>query len=178
MQRATFVARKKNAMQSERSAKRKQNIAANGARAERVRGMCYLWKASAMLAAVAAITARPCFFVSRVGVALSRAGLAGRLGQGAAGSRALLCAGSIGRACDSGMFTPLQLEYMRASRESCDARDVSWHRAVTRLVDTHGPDRVRNNAIMHALEDMDDLEGAAPLNETARKGRGRGRRRG
>jgi hypothetical protein len=31
---------------------------------------------------------------------------------------------------------------------------------------------------MHALEDLDDFEGSAPLNETARKGRGRGRRRG
>ena len=144
--------------------------------------MCYLWKASAMLAAVAVITGRPCLFVGHVGVAVSRAGLAVRLGQGAAGTRALLCAGSIGRACDSGMFTPLQLEYMRASRESCDARDVSWHRAVTRLVDTHGPDRVRNNAIMHVLEDVDGFEGATdkamPANETARKGRGRGRRRG
>jgi hypothetical protein len=143
-----------------------------------VRGMRYLWKASAMLAAVAVITGRPCLFVGRVGAAVSRAGLAVRVGQGAAGTRALLCAGSIGRACDSGMFTVAQLEYMRASRESCDARDVSWHRSVTRLVDAHGPDRVRNNAIMHALEDLDDFEGSAPLNETARKGRGRGRRRG
>lgn len=148
---------------------------------KRVRGMCYLWKASAMLAAVAVITARPCPFVGRVGAAVSRAGLAAQVGQGAAGTRALLCAGSIGRACDSGMFTAQQLEYMRASRESCDARDVSWHRAVTRLVDVHGPDRVRNNAIMHALEDVDGFKGATdkamPANETARKGRGRGRRR-
>lgn len=142
--------------------------------------MCHLWKASAMLAAVAAIAARPCLFVGR-GALVGRIGLR-CLGRGAAGSRALLCAGSIGRACDSGMFTPFQLEYMRASRESCDARDVSWHRAVTRLVDTHGPDRVRNNAIMHVLEDVDGFEGAIdktmPANDTARKGRGRGRRRG
>jgi hypothetical protein len=135
-----------------------------------------------MLAAVAVITGRPCLFVARVGVAVSRAGLVVRLGQGAAGTRALMCAGSIGRACDSGMFTVAQLEYMRASRESCDARDVSWHRAVTRLVDTHGPDRVRNNAIMHVLEDVDGFEGAMDktmsANETAHKGRGRGRRRG
>ena len=140
--------------------------------------MCYPWKARAMLAAVAAVAAvaGPCLFVAR-------AGPVGRiavrcLGRGAAGSRALLCAGSIGRACDSGMFTSAQLEYMRASRESCDARDVAWHRAVTRLVHAQGPERVRNNAIMHALEDLDELDDAAPLNETARKGRGRGRRRG
>jgi hypothetical protein len=78
-------------------------------------------------------------------------------------ARALLCAGSIGRACDSGMFSAAQLEYMRASRKSCDARDVSWHRSVTKLVDAQGvwgtedkqstdTDRAANNEIMHALD--------------------------
>jgi hypothetical protein len=78
-------------------------------------------------------------------------------------ARALLCAGSISEACDSGMFSAAQLEYMRASRESCDARDVVWHRAVTKLVDAHGvwgttnekgmhSDRAANNEIMHALD--------------------------
>jgi len=106
----------------------------------------------------------------RACVAGARRAAARRAGLGA--TRAVLCAGSIGRACDSGMFTVTQLEYMRASRDSCDARDVVWHRAVTRLVDAHGPDRVRNNAIMHALEDAD-------RNETAKAHRhGRGRRRG
>ena len=66
-------------------------------------------------------------------------------------ARALLCPGSIGRACKSGMFSVAQLEYMRASRESCDARDVVWHRAVTKLVDAR-EDRAANNEIMHALD--------------------------
>ena len=120
-------------------------------------------------------SARACFF--------GRACLSGTrlaaLGQRAAGTRALLCAGSIGRACDSGLFTAAQMEYMRASRESCDARDVVWHRAVTRLVRVreheNEPDHARNNAIMHALEDAQD----ADRNATAKaKAHGRGRRRG
>lgn len=66
-------------------------------------------------------------------------------------ARALLCPGSIRLACDSGMFSAAQLEYMRKSGESCDARDVVWHRAVAKLVDAR-EDRAANNEIMHALD--------------------------
>jgi hypothetical protein len=155
----------------------------------RLRGMRYLWTASAMLAAVAVITARPCIFVTRVGAAVSRAGLAARVGQGAAGTRALLCAGSIGRAWDSGMFTQAQMEYMQATRESRDARDIIFHRAMMKMcaglrkqdacvAASIDATRKANNALIHVLEDVDDFDKAMPLNETLRKGRGRGRRRG
>lgn len=145
-----------------------------------------------MLAAVAVITGRPCLFVGRVGVAVSRAGLAVRLGQGAAGTRALLCAGSIGRACDSGMFTPLQLEYMRASRESRDARDIIFHRAMMKMcaglrkedacvaacIDAT---RKANNALIHVIDDRDAVKHEHSLTAStaaSHKCRGRGRRRG
>ena len=67
--------------------------------------------------------------------------------------RALLSPATIALACDSGMFTAAQLEYLRASRKSRDARDVAWHRSVTKLVHTHGPEREANNGIMHPLDD-------------------------
>lgn len=121
--------------------------------------------------------ASACLFVGRAGLLARRVGV----GQGAAGTRALLCAGSIRQACDSGLFTVHQLEYMRASRESCDARDVVWHRAVTRLTRTagaegHEPDHARNNAIMHALEDAEYAGGTGAAPKATGRGRGRGRR--
>ena len=128
-----------------------------------------------LVAMLCAATARPRLFAARALVPRVLCAVRG----GAAGTRALLCPATIARACDSGIFTVTQMEYMRASRESCDARDVSWHRSVTRLVGAQGnePDRVRNNAIMHALEDA-EYAVAMPPNATARTGRGRGRRRG
>ena len=66
--------------------------------------------------------------------------------------RGLLSVATIERACDSDMFTAAQLQYMRSSRDSVDARDVAWHRAVTRLVNAHAPERVANNEIMHQLD--------------------------
>lgn len=130
-------------------------------------------RAVLVLVMLAACDSRLLF--GRACVAGARRAVAGR--AGVAGTRALLCAGSIGRACDSGLFTAAQLEYMRASRDSCDARDVVWHRAVTRLVGVDGPDRARNNAIMHALEDAQDADRSATAKAKAH-GRGRGRRRG
>jgi hypothetical protein len=74
--------------------------------------------------------------------------------------RALLSPATIARACDSGMFTAAQLEYLRASKNSGDARDVAWHRAVTRLVNAHAPERVANNLIMHPLDDDEEARHA------------------
>jgi hypothetical protein len=68
-------------------------------------------------------------------------------------TRALLSPATIALACDSGMFTAAQLEYLRATKNSGDARDVAWHRSVTRLVNAHAPERVANNDIMHPLDD-------------------------
>lgn len=68
--------------------------------------------------------------------------------------RALLSPATIALACDSGMFTAAQLEYLRVSRNSRDARDVAWHRSVTRLVHTHAPERDANNGIMHPFDDV------------------------
>ena len=76
--------------------------------------------------------------------------------------RALLSPATIARACDSSMFSVAQLEYMRASRDSVDARDVVWHRAVTRLVHAHAPERVANNEIIHAL-DCDATQDGIPV---------------
>lgn len=75
--------------------------------------------------------------------------------------RALLSPATIARACDSSMFSVAQMEYLRASRDSVDARDVVWHRAVTRLVHTHAPERVANNEIMHALDHETTQDGIA-----------------
>ena len=74
--------------------------------------------------------------------------------------RAMLSPATIARACDSGMFTAAQLEYLRASKNSGDARDVAWHRAVTRLVNAHAPERVANNLIMHPLDDDEEARHA------------------
>ena len=78
--------------------------------------------------------------------------------------RALLSVVTIARACDSDMFTVAQLEYMRSSRDSADARDVAWHRAVTRLVNAHAPERVANNEIMHQL-DYDEKQAYSNLSK-------------
>ena len=127
--------------------------------------------------------------LARVGVArtAARAAVCVR----AAPARALLCAGSIGRACESGLFTAAQLEYMRVSKESCDARDVVWHRAVTKAVHrletveragqpwccTEMPeiaesDWAANNEIMHALEDADGRSQTKRKNGRAKRWRG------
>ncbi len=74
--------------------------------------------------------------------------------------RALLSPATIALACDSGMFTAAQLEYLRVSRNSRDARDVAWHRSVTRLVHAHAPERDANNAIMHPLDDIHEPQHA------------------
>jgi len=124
----------------------------------------------AVLALVLAVLV-PAMSSARMCACFSRVSRACGL-RGAAGTRALLCAGSIGRACESGLFTPAQLEYMRASKASCDARDVVWHRAVTKAVarvettqqaeqawccaEMPGipeTDFEANNEIMHALEE-------------------------
>jgi len=79
-------------------------------------------------------------------------------------TRALLSPATIARACDSSMFSVAQLEYLRASRDSVDARDVAWHRSVTRLVHAHAPERVANNEIMHAL-DYDATQDRIPVDD-------------
>ena len=89
----------------------------------------------------------------------------------AGGARALLCPASIGRACDSGMFTPALLEYMRASRESRDARDIIFHRAMMKMCTGLRKEdkcvaasidvtRRANNALIHVIEDGDALDAA------------------
>ena len=136
-----------------------------------------------LVAMLCAATARPRLFAARALVPRVLCAVRG----GAAGTRALLCPVSIGRACDSGMFTVAQLEYMRASRESCDARDVVWHRAVTKTVERletmqqagqpwccaempekAETDRAANNEIMHALE---DAEGRSQTKRKDRRGK-------
>jgi len=117
--------------------------------------MCRAMSGILTMAVLGVLTGRTCAFagVVRAPLGLVKNLVRGRASvQRGAGVRALLCPCSIGRACESGMFSVTQLEYMRASRESCDARDVSWHRAVTRLVHAHGPERAANNEIMHALD--------------------------
>ena len=80
------------------------------------------------------------------------------------GARALLCAASIGTACESGLYTVAQMSYMRASAGSRDARDVVWHRTIARTCAGLKQDlcaleksaveaqRIANNQVMHALE--------------------------
>ena len=82
----------------------------------------------------------------------------------AGGARALLCAASIGTACESGLYTVSQMSYMRASAGSRDARDVVWHRTIARTCAGLKQDmcaleksaveaqRIANNQVMHALE--------------------------
>ncbi len=74
--------------------------------------------------------------------------------------RALLSPATIAQACDSGIFTAAQLEYLCATKNSVDARDVTWHRAVTRLVNAHAPERAANNLIMHPLDDDEEARHA------------------
>jgi uncharacterized membrane protein YhiD involved in acid resistance len=83
----------------------------------------------------------------------------------AGGARALLCAASIGTACESGMYTAAQMSYMRASAASRDARDLIWHRSVVKTcaglkkedacAAQMDSTRKANNQLMHALEDGD-----------------------
>jgi hypothetical protein len=80
------------------------------------------------------------------------------------GVRALLCPASIGTACDSGLYTSTQLQYMRASASSRDARDLIFHRAIVktcsglRKEDASAAASIEatrrlNNQLMHAVED-------------------------
>ncbi len=83
----------------------------------------------------------------------------------AGGARALLCAASIGTACESGMYTAAQMSYMRASASSRDARDLIFHRAIIKTcaglkkedacAAQMDATRRANNALIHALEDQD-----------------------
>ena len=132
--------------------------------------------------------ASPCLFVARVGLTARRVVLMDRLGRGAAGSRALLCAASLSRACDSGLYTTGQMSYMRASAGSRDVRDVTWHRSIMKTcagleVDASAAAQIdatrrANNALIHSLDTGDAEALDRALEEQApRKGRGRGRRR-
>ena len=97
------------------------------------------------------------------------------------GARALLCAASIGRACESNLYTPAQMTYFRASADSRDARDVVFHRAVLKTcaglkVDGRAAasienTRLANNALIHALEigDGDALDVAMQTHVNARR---------
>jgi hypothetical protein len=103
----------------------------------------------------------------------------------AGGARALLCAASIGQACESGLFTAAQLQYMRVSASSRDARDIVWHRTVARTCAALKKDmcamersaveaqRLANNQLMHALElgDGDALDQAMSAHMRAMRGR-------
>ena len=84
----------------------------------------------------------------------------------AGGARALLCPASIGTACESGLYTSTQLQYMRASASSRDARDLIFHRAIVNTcaglrkedacaVASIETTRRINNALIHAIEDGD-----------------------
>ena len=87
----------------------------------------------------------------------------------AGGARALLCPASIGTACESGLYTSTQLQYMRASASSRDARDLIFHRAIVNTcaglrgaakedacaVASMETTRKINNALIHAIEDGD-----------------------
>ena len=72
---------------------------------------------------------------------------------GVAGFRGLLSAATIRLAEASGAYTAAQLAYMRASRDSTDARDVAWHRSITHLVNAGAGEREFNNYVMHALDE-------------------------
>ncbi len=72
---------------------------------------------------------------------------------GLAAYRGLLSAATIRLAEASGAYTPSQLAYMHASRDSTDARDVAWHRSITQLVNARADEREFNNYVMHALDD-------------------------
>ncbi len=98
--------------------------------------------------------------------------------------RALLCEASIERAFDSGMFTPALLEYMQASRESHDARDIIFHRGMMKMcaglrkedacaAASIDATRRANNALIHVIDDADG-DARAQASE-GRKGRERKR---
>jgi hypothetical protein len=102
----------------------------------------------------------------------------------AGGARALLCAASISRACESGLYTPNQLSYFRASAGSRDARDIIFHRAVMKTcaglrkedacaAASIEATRRANNQLMHALElgDGDALDQAMSAHMRAMRGR-------
>jgi hypothetical protein len=81
------------------------------------------------------------------------------------GARALLCASSLATACESGLYSATQLQYMRASASSRDARDLIWHRSVVKTCAGLKKEdacaaqmditRRANNALIHALENQD-----------------------
>ena len=81
------------------------------------------------------------------------------------GARALLCASSLATACESGLYSATQLQYMRASASSRDARDLIFHRAIIKTcaglkkedacAAQMDSTRKANNQLMHALEDGD-----------------------
>jgi len=136
--------------------------------------MCRAMSGMLAMAVLGALAGRACstpaFGVARVPLGLLRARARVSAQHLAGGSvRALLCPCSIGRACDSGMFTPALLEYMRASRESRDARDIIFHRAVLKMcaglrkedacaAASIDATRRANNALIHVIEDGDALD--------------------
>ena len=69
-----------------------------------------------------------------------------------AGCRGLLSTATIRLAEASGAYTAAQLAYMRATSASADARDVSWHRRITQLVNCCAHERELNNRVMHVLD--------------------------
>ena len=163
--------------------KRKQNIVANRACVGREASMSRAMSGILTMAVLGVLTGRTCAFagVVRAPLGLVKNMVRGRASvQRGAGVRALLCPCSIGRACASGMFTPALLEYMRASRESRDARDIIFHRAVMKMcaglrkedacaaasIDTT---RRANNALIHAIEDGDALDAAMHAHVKARR---------
>jgi hypothetical protein len=100
----------------------------------------------------------------RAPLALVMRGRARVSAQAGAGLRALLCPCSIGQACESGMFTPALLEYMRASCESRDARDIIFHRGMMKMcaglrqedasaAASIDATRRANNALIHVIDD-------------------------
>ena len=102
----------------------------------------------------------------------------------AGGARALLCPASIGTACDSGLYTSTQLQYMRASASSRDARDLIFHRAIVKTcaglrkedacaAASIEATRRANNQLMHALElgDGEALDKAMSVHMRVCRGR-------
>ena len=97
----------------------------------------------------------------------------------------MLCPASIGTACESGLYTSTQLQYMRASASSRDARDLIFHRAIVKTctglrkedagaVASIEATRRANNALIHAIEDGDgEYMCRAHLHKHFDRGRGR-----
>ncbi len=101
----------------------------------------------------------------------------------AGGARALLCPACIGTACESGLYSATQLQYMRASASSRDARDLIFHRAIVKTCAGLRKEdacaaasieisRKANNALIHAIEDGDGdaLDRAMSAHMRARRG--------